>query len=95
MTARGLDNLPSNNVPSAQESVDVMLRIIVCGVALMIATQVHAQNASGSAANYPNRPVKVIVPFAPGGVTDVIARLWAQRMSSNLGQQFYVENHAG
>jgi tripartite-type tricarboxylate transporter receptor subunit TctC len=37
----------------------------------------------------------VIVPFAPGGVTDVIARLWAQRMSEGLGQQFYVENHAG
>jgi tripartite-type tricarboxylate transporter receptor subunit TctC len=78
-----------------KESVDVMRRIIVCGVALVIATQVHAQNASGSAANYPDRPVKVIAPFAPGGVTDVIARLWAQRMSSNLGQQFYVENHAG
>ena len=71
------------------------LRILVCGAALMMATHGHAQTASGSAANYPNRPVKVIVPFAPGGVTDVIARLWAQRMSAGLGQQFYVENHAG
>src|SRR3979490_6279 len=71
------------------------LRILVCGAALMMATQGHAQTSSGSAANYPNRPVKVIVPFAPGGVTDVIARLWAQRMSAGLGQQFYVENHAG
>src|SRR4030081_1663684 len=73
----------------------LLLRIFVCGAALMIATQGHAQTISEPAANYPNRPVKVIVPFAPGGVTDVIARLWAQRMSSNLGQQFYVENHAG
>jgi tripartite-type tricarboxylate transporter receptor subunit TctC len=71
------------------------LRIFVCGAALMIATGAHAQTASGPASDYPNRPVKVIVPFAPGGVTDVIARLWALRMSSNLGQQFYVENHAG
>jgi tripartite-type tricarboxylate transporter receptor subunit TctC len=69
----------------------LMLRIFVCGAALMMATQGPAQTA----VNYPNRPVKVIVPFAPGGVTDVVARLWAQRMSSNLGQQFYVENHAG
>jgi len=37
----------------------------------------------------------VIVPFSPGGVTDSVARLWAQRMSVELGQQFYVENHAG
>jgi tripartite-type tricarboxylate transporter receptor subunit TctC len=71
------------------------LRIFVCGAALMIATWGHAQTASAPASDYPNRPVKVIVPFAPGGVTDVIARLWALRMSSNLGQQFYVENHAG
>jgi tripartite-type tricarboxylate transporter receptor subunit TctC len=61
----------------------------------MMGAQGHAQTTSEPAANYPNRPVKVIVPFAPGGVTDVIARLWAQRMSSSLGQQFYVENHAG
>jgi tripartite-type tricarboxylate transporter receptor subunit TctC len=72
-----------------------MLRIFVCVTALLIATQGYAQTSSGPAASYPNRPVKVIVPFAPGGVTDVIARLWAQRMSANLGQQFYVENHAG
>jgi tripartite-type tricarboxylate transporter receptor subunit TctC len=39
--------------------------------------------------------VKVIVPFAPGGVADVIARLWAQNMSQSLGQNFYVENHGG
>ena len=51
--------------------------------------------ASAQAQPYPARPVKVIVPFAPGGVVDVIARMWAVRMSQNLGQQFYIENHAG
>ena len=49
----------------------------------------------GAAQDYPSRPVKVIVPFAPGGVVDVVARLWAQQMSQSLGQQFYIENHAG
>src|SRR6187431_1989920 len=44
---------------------------------------------------YPNKPVKVIVPFAPAGPTDVMARLIAQKLSETLGQQFYVENHAG
>ena len=44
---------------------------------------------------YPSRPVRVIVPFSPGGQTDVVARLIAQKLSDRLGQQFYVENAAG
>jgi tripartite-type tricarboxylate transporter receptor subunit TctC len=44
---------------------------------------------------YPSRPVRVIVPFAPGGQTDVVARLISQKLSERLGQQFYVENAAG
>jgi tripartite-type tricarboxylate transporter receptor subunit TctC len=48
-----------------------------------------------SAAGYPDKPVKVIVPFAAGGPTDVMARLIAQKLSEKLGQQFYIENLAG
>src|SRR5437016_4905372 len=44
---------------------------------------------------YPARPVRVIVPFAPGGPTDVFARLIAQKLSEHLGKQFYVENIGG
>jgi tripartite-type tricarboxylate transporter receptor subunit TctC len=44
---------------------------------------------------YPTRPVRVIVPFAPGGPADVLARLITQKLSQSLGQQFYVENQAG
>src|SRR5204862_8340246 len=47
------------------------------------------------AEDYPSRPVRVIVPFAPGGQTDVVARLIAQKLSDRLGKQFYVENAAG
>jgi tripartite-type tricarboxylate transporter receptor subunit TctC len=44
---------------------------------------------------YPARPVKVIVPVAAGGANDTTARLFAQKLSEILGQQFYVENLAG
>ena len=44
---------------------------------------------------YPARPVRVIVPFAPGGPADVLARMITQKLSIGLGQQFYVENQPG
>jgi tripartite-type tricarboxylate transporter receptor subunit TctC len=44
---------------------------------------------------YPNRPVTIIVPFAPGGSTDFVARLLAQSLSASLGASFVVENRAG
>jgi tripartite-type tricarboxylate transporter receptor subunit TctC len=47
------------------------------------------------AQSYPARPVRVIVPFSPGGPTDVCARLIAQKLSERLGQQFYIDNVSG
>lgn len=47
------------------------------------------------AASYPDHPVKVIVPFPAGGVTDIATRIIAQKLSERLGQQFYVENVGG
>ena len=46
-------------------------------------------------AEYPERPIRMIVPFPPGGVTDVVARLIAERLTADLGQQVIVENKAG
>ncbi len=63
--------------------------LAVCA-ALVAAAAAHAQDA-----NYPNRPVRIIVPFAAGGPPDVISRIVAQKLSERWGQQVYVENHPG
>ncbi|SEH98442.1 tripartite tricarboxylate transporter substrate binding protein [Tardiphaga sp. OK245] len=66
----------------------IPLRSLVVAVALAL-TSVSAM------ADYPERPLRVIVPFAAGGATDVIARTVAQAMSVRLGQSIVVENKAG
>src|ERR1039457_1479855 len=67
----------------------MLLVIALAGISLIqTMPKAHAQS-------YPNKPVKVIVPFSPAGPTDVMARLIAQKLSENLKQQFYIENHPG
>jgi tripartite-type tricarboxylate transporter receptor subunit TctC len=51
--------------------------------------------AQGAAANYPQRPVRWIVPFPPGASNDIIGRLLAQKLTDALGQQFVVDNRPG
>lgn len=71
------------------------VRILASAVALAAGTTGVFAVSAASAAEYPNRPIRVIVPFAPGGSTDIIARLVTQRMSQELGQPLVVENKGG
>src|SRR5512144_2265072 len=65
------------------------LRLAFAVAALAIAA---CGNAS---AQYPTRPVRLVVGFAPGGPTDILARRMAQYLTEKLGQQFVVENKPG
>jgi len=65
-----------------------IMRAAALAAALVISGQAFAQQ-------YPTKPVKIIIPFPAGGVTDLGGRLIAQRLSEKLGQQFYIENVPG
>jgi tripartite-type tricarboxylate transporter receptor subunit TctC len=69
-----------------------LIRFLTLAVAVCAAGASHAQTADET---YPSRPVRVVVPFAPGGVVDVMARLLTQKLTENLGQNFYVDNVGG
>ena len=60
--------------------------------AAVVALAALGLSGIASAADYPVRPIKWIVPYPPAGTTDVLARIVAQWLSENLGQQVIVEN---
>src|ERR1700737_1770045 len=70
-----------------------MTKCFIAGLAAVALALIGASPAT--AQTYPTRSVRAIVAFAPGGVTDTFTRLMAQKLSENLGQQFYVDNLPG
>ena len=71
------------------------MKVLVLTAIVFAALGMAQPSRAQGEAKYPTRPVRVIVPFAPGGVTDVMGRLLAQKLSDNLGRQFYIDNVGG
>ena len=91
---KGLDVSYLSKYAFACPMEDVMLRLIPLMVAAILipAPFAHAQNP---AADYPNRPVKVIVTVPAGGGVDTVTRIFAERLQHRFGQPFVIENRGG
>lgn len=69
--------------------------LVVAALAVFASEPAAAQRSPGTSADYPNRPVRIIVPQAAGGGVDVVARNLAQKLSETWGQQVIVDNRPG
>ena len=72
-----------------------MMRFIQLFGATALAALVAPALTAQAAANFPARPIRMIVPFAPGGASDFVGRILQPKMSEAFGQQVVVDNRAG
>ena len=72
-----------------------LLGLFALGLFALGLAAMFASAPASAQGNYPNKPVRWLVGYVPGGTTDILARLIGQHLSEKLGQQFIVENKAG
>jgi putative tricarboxylic transport membrane protein len=87
-----MHSMPANLKLDGQSLRRAYAVAIACAAALLaVAGPAEAQ----SAAEYPHKPVRIILPYGPGGVADVTTRLIAQQLTERMGENFYIENRPG
>src|SRR4029077_7341306 len=73
-----------------------LLRIVMFSLAAFaLSLAASSQHPAHAQARYPDRPVRIVLPFSAGGVADITARIVAEKLGDKLGQRFYVENQPG
>lgn len=72
-----------------------MRRLTSLALSFALCVAIASPMAPVSAQTWPDRPVRIILPYAPGGATDAIGRPWAEKLSKAFGQQFVIENRGG
>ena len=84
---------------SIQGASTIVKQLFSCtlaiGAGILSTIALHSPGTAQDASSYPTKPVRMIVPFAAGGPTDVFARMVAQKLSQRFGQQFYIDNQPG
>src|SRR5688572_25777623 len=98
--SKRLRRWPASSRNSLHKGMDSMRKVTTLGkscvaLALALPMSAHAATAAEAGKTYPNRPIRLVMPNAPGNSTDALGRLVAGRLGEVLGQQVVVDNRAG